>query len=176
VSHLNGQLAGTPDANNKAGGRAGKWHECDRPGDLPGEWSASVWRLGTVGSRTNGSQPVFAEASAGSPGYSGSNNLIRRSRELLADAEPEDGGGARLRAADRFHVYPGEAGGKEEADAVAEQHRQYIDQDLVDQSPLQALTGDVGAEDLEVLAACSLQFIYGSSWGPISRLGRLDGY
>src|SRR5215469_1296705 len=77
------------------------------------------------------------------------------SRELLADADPEDGDGARLRAADRFQVYPGEAWGRE-ADAVAEQHRQYIHQDLVDQPPLQALAGDVGAEDLEVLAACSL--------------------
>ena len=44
-----------------------------------------------------------------------------------------------------------------EADAVAEQHRQYVHQDLVDEPPLQALTGDVGAEDLQVLAARSVQ-------------------
>src|SRR6266571_755624 len=71
---------------------------------------------------------------------------------LLADAEPEDGDGARPRAADRFQVYPGEARGRE-ADAVAEQHRQYIHQDLVDEPPPQALAGHVGAEDLQVLPA-----------------------
>src|SRR5881275_3791686 len=71
---------------------------------------------------------------------------------LLADAEPEDGDGARRRAADGFQVYPGEAWGRE-ADPVAEQHRQYIHQDLVDEPPPQALAGDVGAEDLQVLAA-----------------------
>src|SRR5260370_665357 len=74
---------------------------------------------------------------------------------LLADAEPEDGGGARPRAADRFQVYPGEARGRE-GDAVAEQHRQYIHQDLVDEPPLQALAGHVGAEDLQGLAARSV--------------------
>src|SRR6266516_6742667 len=71
---------------------------------------------------------------------------------LLADAEPEDSDGARPRAADRFQVYPGEARGRE-ADAVAEQYRQYIHQDLVDEPSPQALAGHVGAEDLQVLAA-----------------------
>src|SRR5215472_6286846 len=76
--------------------------------------------------------------------------------ELLPDAEPKDGNGACLRVADRFQVDPGEAWGRE-ADAVAEQDGQYIHLDLVDEPPLQALASDVGAEDLEVLAACSLQ-------------------
>src|SRR6266702_970922 len=75
---------------------------------------------------------------------------------LLADAEPEDSDGARPRAADRFQVYPGEARGRE-ADAVAEQYRQYIHQDLVDEPSPQALAGHVGAEDLQVLAARSVQ-------------------
>src|SRR5438132_9006869 len=75
---------------------------------------------------------------------------------LLADAEPEDGDGARPRAADRLQVYPAEAWGRE-ADAVAEQHRQYIHQDLVDEPPPQALAGHVGAEDLQVLAARGVQ-------------------
>src|SRR5262249_59934261 len=73
-------------------------------------------------------------------------------RGLLADAEPEDGDDARPRAADRFQVYPGEARGRE-GDPVAEQHRQYIHQDLVDEPPPQALAGHVGAQDLQVLAA-----------------------
>jgi hypothetical protein len=76
----------------------------------------------------------------------------KRTPGLLADAEPEDGDGARQRAADRFQVYPGKARGRE-ADAVAEQHRQYIHQDLVDEPPPQALAGHVGPEDLQVLAA-----------------------
>ena len=46
---------------------------------------------------------------------------------------------------------------RREADAVAEQHRQYIHQDLVDEPPPQALAGHVGAEDLQVLAARSVQ-------------------
>jgi hypothetical protein len=75
---------------------------------------------------------------------------------LHADAEPEDGDGARPRAADRFQVYPGQARGQE-ADAVAEQHRQYIYQDLVHEPPPQALAGHVGAEDLQVLAARGAQ-------------------
>ena len=101
----------------------------------------------------------FADVSAGSgtTGYSGCSNLIRRSRELLADAEPEDGDATRLRAADRFQVYPGEARGGVEPDAVAEQHRQDVYQDLVDESPLQALAGHVSAEDFEVLAARRVQ-------------------
>jgi len=70
-------------------------------------------------------------------------------RGLPADAEPEDGDGARPRAADRFQVYPGQARGRE-ANAFAEQ--QYIDQDLVDQPPPQAMAGHVGAKDLQVLA------------------------
>src|SRR4051794_28873282 len=74
---------------------------------------------------------------------------------LLADAEAEDGGVARPRAADWFQVCPRKARGRE-ADAVAEQNRQYIHQDLVDEPPLQALAGHVGAEDFEVLAAGSV--------------------
>ena len=42
-----------------------------------------------------------------------------------------------------------------EANAVAEQHRQYIDQDLVDESALEALGRNVGAQDLQVLAAAA---------------------
>ena len=41
-----------------------------------------------------------------------------------------------------------------ERDAVAEQHRQHVDQDLVDEPALQALPGDVRTEDLQVLAVC----------------------
>jgi len=37
--------------------------------------------------------------------------------------------------------------------AVAEQHRQYVDQNLVDEPPPQALAGHVGAEDFDALAA-----------------------
>jgi hypothetical protein len=75
---------------------------------------------------------------------------------LLADAEPKDGGVSRPRAADRFQGYPREPWGRE-ADAVAEQHRQYIHEDLVDEPPPQALAGHVGTEDLQVLAARSVQ-------------------
>ena len=75
---------------------------------------------------------------------------------LLADAEAEEGRVARPRAAERFQVCPRKARGRE-ADAVAEQHRQHIHQDLVDEPPLQALAGHVGAEDFEVLAARSVQ-------------------
>ena len=46
---------------------------------------------------------------------------------------------------------------RRETDAVAEQHGQYVHEDLVDEPPLQALAGDVGAEDLQVLAARSVQ-------------------
>ena len=49
------------------------------------------------------------------PDVRGSGKLIRASPEstqgLLGDAEPEDGDGARPRAADRFQVDPGEARG-----------------------------------------------------------------
>jgi hypothetical protein len=44
-------------------------------------------------------------------------------------------------------------GDEKEANAVAEQDRQDIHQDLVHESPPQALTGDVSAEDFEVPAA-----------------------
>ena len=76
---------------------------------------------------------------------------------LLANAEPEDGDGSRPCAVERFQVYPGEARGREEADAVAEQDRQDIYQDLVHESPPQALTGHVSTDDFEVLAACGVQ-------------------
>ena len=39
------------------------------------------------------------------------NYLTERTQGLLGDAEPEDGDGARPRAADRFQVDPGEARG-----------------------------------------------------------------
>jgi hypothetical protein len=48
---------------------------------------------------------------------------------------------------------PGEARGGEQASPVAEQDRQDEHHDLVHESPPQALTGYVGAEDFEVLAA-----------------------
>jgi hypothetical protein len=73
-------------------------------------------------------------------------------QRLLAGAEPEDGDAARPSGADWFQVDPGEAR-RREADAVSEQYRQYVHQDLVDEAPLQALGGDVGAEDLQALAA-----------------------
>jgi hypothetical protein len=38
-------------------------------------------------------------------------------------------------------------------DAVAELHRQYVHQDLVDEPPPQALACHVGTEDFKVLAA-----------------------
>src|SRR3954447_13695310 len=69
---------------------------------------------------------------------------------LPADAEAEDGGVARPRAAEWFQVCLRQARGRE-ADAVAEQNGQYVHQDLVDEPPLQALAGHVGAEDFEVL-------------------------
>ena len=47
--------------------------------------------------------------------------------------------------------------GRLEADAVAEQHRHHIHQDLVDEPPPQALAGHVGAEDLQVLPARGVQ-------------------
>src|SRR5215471_9712086 len=75
---------------------------------------------------------------------------------LLADAEAKDGDGSVLRAAERLQVDPPQTRGREPG-AVAEQHRQDIHLDLVHEPPLQALTGHVGAEDLQVLAARSLQ-------------------
>ena len=107
------------------------------------------------GSHTNGSQPVLRMPSAGSGtvGYGGGSKLIRRSRELLADAEPQNCDGSRPCAVERFQVYPGEARGGEQASPVAEQDRQDEHHDLVDESTPQALTGYVGAKDFEVLAA-----------------------
>src|SRR5438309_609151 len=82
---------------------------------------------------------------------------LRRGKPgLLADAEPKDGDEARPRAADRFQVYPRDPR-RREANAVAEQHRQYVHEDLVDEPPPQALAGHVGTEDLQVLAARSVQ-------------------
>ena len=71
---------------------------------------------------------------------------------LLADAEPQNCDGSRPSAVERFQVYPGEARGGEQASPVAEQDRQDEHHDLVHESPPQALTGYVGAEDFEVLA------------------------
>jgi hypothetical protein len=73
-------------------------------------------------------------------------------QRLLADAEPEDGDVARPSGADWHQVDPGKAR-RREADAVSEQYRQYVHQNLVHEAPLQALGGDVGAEDLQALAA-----------------------
>ena len=73
----------------------------------------------------------------------------------FADAESEHGDRARLGVAERFQVDPAEAWGRE-ADTVAEKHRQDIHQDLVDEPSLKALAGQVGAEDLQVLAARSV--------------------
>src|SRR5690242_5887617 len=74
------------------------------------------------------------------------------SAELLADAEPEDGDRARERAAHRFQDDPAEAR-RRKTDPFAEQHREYIHQDLVDEASSQALAGHVRAEDLQVFAA-----------------------
>ncbi len=61
----------------------------------------------------------------------------KRTPGLLADAKSEDDDGRQPSAADRFQVDTGEARGRE-ADAVAEQHRQYIYPYLVDERPHQA--------------------------------------
>src|SRR6266513_2969961 len=66
--------------------------------------------------------------------------------------ETEHGDSARLGVAERFEVNPVEGRGRK-ADPVAQEHREDIDQDLVDEPSLQALAGQVGAEDLQVLAA-----------------------
>ena len=66
------------------------------------------------------------------------------------------GDGSRPRAAERFQVYPRETRGGE-PDAVPEQHRQDIHQDLVHEPPTQALTGHVSTEDFEVPPARSVQ-------------------
>jgi hypothetical protein len=95
-------------------------------------------------------EPAARAAPVTSPRSGKLRRVSRTTYFLLADAEPEDGDGARPRAADRFQVYPRQARGGE-ADAVAEQHRQDVYQDLVDEPPPQALAGHVGAEDLQVL-------------------------
>src|SRR5215467_14171342 len=87
-------------------------------GTLLPAWCTSANSSGTSGGPTARSRRAPAVASPGS-------GKLRRVSRLLADAGPEDGDGARPRAADRFQVYPREARGQE-ADAVAEQHRQYI--------------------------------------------------
>ena len=73
-------------------------------------------------------------------------------RLLPADAEAKDGDGSVPRAVERFQVYRRETRGGEEPDAVAEQHRQDVYQDLVHQPPPQALARHVSPEDLQVLA------------------------
>src|ERR1700745_51318 len=84
-----------------------------------------------------------------SPRHCCQSTLRRRRPGLLADAEPKDGDGSRPRAVERFEGDPAGAGGREEAKAAAEQHRQDISQDLVHQPPPQALTGYVSTEDFE---------------------------
>src|SRR5262245_27275971 len=117
-----------------------------------------VWRQGLVMERLlSGSWELPKDR--GGPGCIAGDPLrsqTDQSRWLLADAEPKDGDAFRLRAAERLQVYPTETRGGE-PDAVAEQHRQDIHLDLVHESPPQALTGHVGAEDLQVLAARGLQ-------------------
>jgi hypothetical protein len=76
---------------------------------------------------------------------------------LLADAEAKDGDGSVPCTVQRFQIYPREARGGVEPDAVAEQHWQDIHQDLVHEAPLQALTGHVGTENFEVLASGTVQ-------------------
>src|SRR5215211_3955488 len=66
--------------------------------------------------------------------------------------EAEHGDGARLGVAEWFEVNPVEGRGRK-ADPVAQEHREDIDQNLVDEPSLQALAGQVGAEDLQVLTA-----------------------
>jgi hypothetical protein len=61
------------------------------------------------------------------------------------------------RAFERFQVYSRETRGGVEPGAVAEQHWQDIHQDLVHESPLQALPGHVSTEDFEVLPARGVQ-------------------
>src|SRR5262245_30332473 len=115
-------------ASFERGGRRhsapGLVHQRELVGDL---WRAD----GPQRQSPGGSKPRQRQAETGKPG-------------LLADAEPEDGDGARPRAADRFQVYPREARGRE-TDAVAEQHRKYMHQDLVDETPPQALASPWGA-------------------------------
>ena len=70
---------------------------------------------------------------------------------MLADAEPKDCDGSRPCAVERFQVYPGQArGGEEASPRDPEQNRQDEHHDLVHESPPQALTRYVGAEDFEV--------------------------
>src|SRR5215213_1860937 len=80
----------------------------------------------------------------------------RRDVTLLADSEPKDGDGTRTLAADRVQVDPEAARGRER-DAVAEHYWQEVHEDLVDEPTPERLGGHVGAEDLQVLAACGLQ-------------------
>ena len=61
-------------------------------------------------------------------------------------------------AADRFQVDPGEAR-RREADAVAEQHRQYVHQDLVDKAPLQALGGTSAPRISRLLPPAALRAV-----------------
>src|SRR5207248_1550096 len=76
---------------------------------------------------------------------------------LLADAEPKERDGSRPCALERFQVDPGESRGREKANAVTEQNRQDIHQDLVHEPSSQALTGHVSTDDFEVLAARGMQ-------------------
>ena len=92
--------------------------------------------------------------------------LLTASQTTYAERGTGDGDRARPRAADRFQGYPPEAR-RREADAVAEQHRQHVHQDLVDESPLQALAGHVSTEDFQV---CRPQPLV--PWRPLPRCHR----
>jgi hypothetical protein len=71
---------------------------------------------------------------------------------ILPDAEAEHCHRTGLCVAEGFQVDPAHGRGRK-AHAVAQQHGQDIDQHLVDEPLSQALTGQVGTEDLQVLPA-----------------------
>src|SRR6185369_1123970 len=72
---------------------------------------------------------------------------------LLPHAEAKDGDGSVPSAVERLQVNPRQTRGGVEPGPVAEQQRQDVHQDLVHQTPLQALTGYVSAENFKVLAS-----------------------
>src|SRR5215470_6495792 len=67
-----------------------------------------------------------------------------------ADAEPEVGGVRDVGQAEAFELDVGPAGLGEQADAVAEQDRGDENEDLVELAGVEALPGDVGADDVDV--------------------------
>ncbi|MDB5058454.1 MAG: hypothetical protein JWO59_1926 [Chloroflexi bacterium] len=71
----------------------------------------------------------------------------------LDDAQPEVRRLRRLGQAEAFELDGRPARVIEQPDAVAEQHRHDAHEDLVDHSRLEALPGDLGADDVDVLVA-----------------------